>query len=46
MLHPETLPLARAFETAGLKTWLIGGNAVELLCGGAVRWCCPPARRP
>lgn len=37
MLHPETLPLARAFKTAGVKTWLIGGNAIELLCGGDVR---------
>lgn len=37
MLHPETLPLCRAFEEAGLTTWLIGGQAVELLCGGDVR---------
>lgn len=31
------IPLARAFNEAGVKTWLIGGQAVELLCGGAVR---------
>lgn len=37
MLHPGTLPLCRAFEDAGLTTWLIGGQAVELLCGGDVR---------
>lgn len=37
MLPPETLPLALAFETAGVKTWLIGGSAIELLCGGNVR---------
>lgn len=37
MLHPGTLPLCRAFEDAGLTTWLIGGQAVELLCGGDIR---------
>lgn len=37
MLHPETLPLCHAFAEAGLTTWLIGGQAVELLCGGDVR---------
>lgn len=37
MLHPETLSLCRAFASAGLTFWLIGGQAVELLCGGNVR---------
>lgn len=33
MFHPETVPLARVFAASGLTTWLIGGQAVELLCG-------------
>ncbi len=37
MLHPETLPLGHAFAQAGVMTWLIGGQAVELLYGGDVR---------
>lgn len=37
MLHPCVLPLARAFAGARLTTWLIGGQAVELLCGGDIR---------
>ena len=37
MPHPETLPLCRAFAEAGVRVWLIGGQAVELLCGGNVR---------
>lgn len=37
MLHPETLPLIRTFAKAGLETWLIGGQAIEVLCGGNVR---------
>ncbi|CAM3825482.1 nucleotidyltransferase domain-containing protein [Deinococcus frigens] len=37
MLHPQILSLCRAFAEAGVKVWLIGGQAVELLCGGNVR---------
>lgn len=37
MLHPETLPLVQAFAQAGITVWLIGGQAVEVLCGGNVR---------
>ncbi|MPY67425.1 nucleotidyltransferase family protein [Deinococcus sp. SDU3-2] len=37
MLHPDTLPLIQAFAQAGVTCWLIGGQAVEVLCGGNVR---------
>lgn len=37
MLHPEITKLATAMAEADVHYWLIGGQAIELLCGGRVR---------
>lgn len=37
MLLESTLPVYGALSAAGVTCWLIGGNAVELLCGHHVR---------
>jgi hypothetical protein len=37
MIHPFTFSLAQALEEAQLQTWLIGGNAVELVVGKHIR---------
>jgi|GEM_PF-787417 len=37
VITPFTAPLARHFRNHGVRTWLIGGNAVELVTGRDIR---------
>ncbi|WP_102126407.1 nucleotidyltransferase family protein [Deinococcus planocerae] len=37
MLHPETLPLVRAFAEEGVTCWLIGGQEFDRLAAAPVR---------
>lgn len=37
MLLPEPFETATAFERVGIRDWLFGGNAVELVTGREIR---------